>query len=359
MEYLYIAFIFTSCPCNLSFLVYVWLKHGLHFGVLSAASVSIRLINHTILRTEMTVATAVQVFPDIDGETMHFSAYNMCGDILCKIAIDASEPAKSLVLKVLECMGGCVRERRQARDGANYDFDEFVQWYTIDLAVKRWAEAPVSVRKKEQKITLLFYGSQVVTPRLLACPLWSFPREVQNTRESEFKITCLWGAITNALGTKFRRATAYVLRLTRENRDACVTSLLSFQCTYAGAPRLASGALLQPDCKGTVVLFRRFRKDSYYCTFDGIVGVIIVPLEFISWARFCAFDLDDGDEVLYVGPPRTGRHFHAPFFLEPGTKGTAIAEAPSQPSDLRVRFPRAGTVALLDDEVRFHAVLDD
>ena len=140
----------------------------------------------------MTVATAVQVFPDIDGETMHFSdidgetmhfsAYNICGDFLCKIAIDASEPAKSLVLKMLECMGGCVREHRQARDGANYDFDEFVKWYTIDLAVKRWAEAPVSVRKKEQKITLLLYGSQMVTPRLLACPLWSFPRVEQNTR---------------------------------------------------------------------------------------------------------------------------------------------------------------------------------
>jgi len=311
----------------------------------------------------MTVAVAVAVFPDIDGETMHFSAYNTGGVILCKIAIDASEPAKSLVLKVLECMGGCVSERRQARDGANYDFDEFVDWYTIDLAVKRWAEAPVSVRKVEQKISLLFYGIRMVTPRLLACPLWSFPREEQITRESEFKITCLWGAITNALGTKFRSVSAYVLRLTRENRDARLTSFLSFKCTYAGAPRRVSGAWLKPDCKGTVVLFRRSRSGKgYYCTFDGIVGVIIVPLEFISWARFCAFDLDDGDEVLYVGPPRTGRHCtrgSVPFFLEPGTKGTAIAEAPSQPSDIRVRFPRAGTVTVSDDEIRFHAVLDD
>ena len=213
--------------------------------------------------------------------------------------------------------------------------------------------------KKEQKITLLFYGSQMVTPRLLACPLWSFPRVDQNTSAREFKVTCLWGAIADALGT---RAMAYALRMARENRFAGRRSLVSFECTYAGAPRRASGAWLKPGSKGTVVMFQRSRRrDFYHCTFVGFEGIILVPLEFISWQRFCAFDLNDGDEILYVGPPRAGpprADGSALFFLELGTKGIAIAKAPPQRSEILARFPRIGTVALSAGEVRFHAALE-
>ena len=86
-----------------------------------------------------------------------------------------------------------------------------------------------------------------------------------------------------------------------------------------------------------------------------------MPLEFISWQRFCAFDLNDGDEILYVGPPRAGpprADGSALSFLELGTKGIAIAEAPPQRSEFLVRFPRIGTVALSAGEIRFHAALE-
>ena len=324
----------------------------------------------TVAAANAHVPTVVSIIPgpDNDDETMHFSALQaLGGGNIGEIAIAASEPAKNLVLKVLECMGGCVRELRRAPDGAFYDFEEFVEWYgwkgkdgmaNFDLAMKRWKLATISLRSEEQ-IALLFDGSHKVTQRLLARPLWSFPRVDQNTSAREFEVTCLWGAIANALGT---RAMAYALRMTRENRFAGRRSLVSFECTYAGAPRRASGALLKPGSKGTVVLFQRTRpRDSYYCTFVGIAGVILVPLKFISWARFCAFDLNDGDEILYVGPPRTGPHRadgKAPFFLEPGTKGIAIAEAPSQRSEFLVRFPRIGTVALSAGEIRFNAALE-
>ena len=366
--------VFIRCFYIHVLLLYAWLKRGngqvprseVYFGVLCAASVSIRCFHHTILRSEMTVAaanapvlTVVSIIPcpGFDGETMHFTASNQGGDDIGPIEIAASEPAKSLVLKVLECIGGCVRELRQAPDGVFYDFEEFVEWYNLELATKRWNTATVNLRKEEQ-IALLFDGSHRVTQRLLACPLWSFPRVDRNTSAREFKVTCLWGAIADALGT---RAMAYALRMARENRFAGRRSLFHFECTYAGEPRRASGAMLQPGSKGMVVLFQRSRPwDSYYCTFVGMADVILVPLKFISWARFCTYDLNDGDEILYVGPPRTGpprADGKAPFFLKLGTKGTAIAEAPSQSFDIQVRFPRIGTVALLDEEVRFHAAL--
>ena len=318
----------------------------------------------TVAAANAPVLTVVSIIPcpDFDGETMHFTASNQGGGDIGPIEIAASEPAKSLVLKVLECIGGCVRELRQAPDGVFYDFEEFVEWYNLELATKRWNTATVNLRKEEQ-IALLFDGSHRVTQRLLACPLWSFPRVDQNTSAREFEVTCLWGAIADALGT---RAMAYALRMTRENRFAGRASLVSFECTYAGAPRRVSGALLKPGSKGTVVVFRRSLNDRYYCNFDGMAGFILVPLKFIlrgrrhpSWAGLCTFDISGGDEILYVGPPRTGpprADGTTPILLEPFTKGTAIAEAPSQ-SDIRVRFPRIGTVALLDEEVRFHAAL--
>ena len=311
---------------------------------------------------------------------LRFEAFTLAGADLGVLSQPKECHVNHLVTDILESVGDShrIREIRRARDGAFYDYEDFVNWYSEDLATLRWAEAS-DVVFRQDRILLLWEGSFEICSTLLDRPLscleWCRTCSTTTTTppkshcagvslgegSREFKNCSLWASLVDLLQRFiFEQLKDYALRKTRQNRDKGLSPLLGFATFYVGHPRRFSGfAGVTPGDVGEIVDCQRQRKaGGYYCSFHGgrFQGVVAIQGDHLAgWLE--ADDLTSGDKILYVGPQRifSSKDGYYSGALEYGDSGTVVAPAGALPGFTEVRFPRARTtVALANSELGFH-----